>query len=237
MYNNNKCKVQYSNKRTVQYINVSSHNDWYVYPTVDPTEVKVTARTSVVVTNSAQTFQWTDQGVNLHIPSDSLPTDVGRCVLQIFSSMSGNYQFPDNHELISTVIWVRCDPPCQFRKAITLELQHCAKKGSSEKLSFVRAVCSQKETDQPYSFGLKGHGSFTEKSSYGCIPLYHFSGIAVTTEAPNDRLYTASLYYLSRDIHRWDIHLVVTWDVEAHNTVRNVFLHTYYCIVYSCMNN
>ena len=115
--------------------------------------------------------------------------------------------------------WVRCVPQCRFRQAVTVEIQHCATKGCSTKLTFVRAICTQKTL--PYTFkNLVGQGSFTEDSCYGSLKINHFSGIAVSAEKPVERLYTASLFYLERHIcNNWEIHLVVTWDDEVHNTV------------------
>ena len=53
------------------------------------------------------------------------------------------------------------------------------------------------------------------------IVLYHY------TEGSEERQYVASLFYISRDtnteIHR-DIYFVVTWNMEAHLTVREFCL-------------
>ena len=180
--------------------------------------VEVVGQTSLVVINAAQTFQWEGYGFNLHVSADSLPADVESCVLHIYASISGQYEFPDNQELVSAIYWVRCEPPCQFKRPLTAEFQHCAKKAYSNKLTFVRAVCSQKVL--PYTFKkVEGRGTFTDQSSYGSIQLDHFSGFAVTGEGPIERLYTAGLYYLGRDVRSWEIHLVVTWDDEPHVTV------------------
>ena len=171
-----------------------------------------------MVTNSAQTFQWTRYGFNLHVPADSLPPDVDCCILHIYASISGQYQFPDRQQLASAIYWVRCELPCQFKQQLTAKFQHCAKKSYSNKLMFVRAVCSQKTL--PYTFmNVEGRGSFTDQSSYGIIQLDHFSGYAVTGDSPIERMYTASLFYLGRDVCSWEIHLVVTWDDEPHVTV------------------
>lgn len=180
--------------------------------------VDVVGQTSLVVTSSAQTFQWTGYGFNLHVPMDSLPADVDHCILYMYASISGQYEFPDNQELVSAIYWVRCVPSCQFKRPLTAEFQHCAKKDYCNNLTFVRAFCSQKIL--PYTFKIvEGCGTFTDESSYGIIHLNHFSGWAVTGEGPIERLYTASLYYLGRDVCTWEIHLVVTWDDEPHVTV------------------
>ena len=41
----------------------------------------------------------------------------------------------------------------------------------------------------------------------------------MTGDTPIERLYTASLYYLGKDVRSWEIHLVVTLDDEPLVTV------------------
>ena len=176
--------------------------------------VEVVGRTSVVVTNSGQSFYWSGYGFKLHSPPGSLPSGVDQCVLHIYASLAGQYQLPDNVVLVSAVFWVRCDPPCRFKQKLTIELQHCAKMTSSTKLTFVRAVCSQESL--PYTFKkLEGRGSFSGQSSYGSLELDHFSGVGVAGEDV-ERLYTASLYYLNQSVRSTEIHLVVSWNLDAH---------------------
>ena len=182
--------------------------------------VEVVGQTSVMVTNSEQSFHWTGYGFKLHIPQGSLPSGVDQCLLHFSASTTGQYQFPDNMELVSAVYWVRCDPFCRFQHSLTIELQHCAKMTSSTKLTFVRAICSQK--DLPYTFKkLEGNGSFTDQSSYGLLQLDHFSGFAIAGEGI-ERLYIACLYYLVRDLYTREIHFVITWDDCTHTKVSGI---------------
>ncbi|XP_064401960.1 uncharacterized protein LOC135347815 isoform X2 [Halichondria panicea] len=179
--------------------------------------VEVVASTCVIVTNSPQIFRWVGYGFKLTIPQGSLPAGVDQCRLDIKASVAGQYQFPDNLQLVSGVIWIRPYPSGQFQQQLTVEIQHCAKMTSSTKLSFVRAHCSQESL--PYTFKqLEGRGSFTEFSSYGSLELNQFSGLAVTGEDV-ERVYTASLYYLGSELHSREIHFVVNWDNEIHNTL------------------
>ena len=187
-----------------------------------------------MVTNSGLSFYWSGYGFKLHSPPGSLPSGVDQCVLHIYASLAGQYQLPDNVVLVSAVFWVRCDPPCQFKQKLTIELQHCAKMTSSTKLTFVRAVCSQESL--PYTFKKLEHGSFSEQSSYGLLELDHFSGLGVAGEDV-ERLYTASLYYLGSEAHSREIHFVVNWDTEAHKTVwlslnaMHVFAKAVFCFL------
>ncbi len=182
--------------------------------------VEAVAHTHVIVTNSSQTFVWDGHGFKLHIPQDSLPAGVDQCQLDIMASVAGEYQFPDNLQLVSGVFWLRPHPPGSFQRLLTVEIHHCAKMTGSTKLSFVRALCSQESL--PYTFKqLKRRGSFADQTSYGSLEVSHFSGLAVTGEDV-DREYTASLYYLGSELHSREIHFVVSWNDEIHRTVSAV---------------
>ncbi len=172
----------------------------------------------MIVTNSPQTFHWVGYGLKLSIPQGSLPAGVDQCRLDIKASVAGQYQFPDNLQLVSGVFWVRPVPLCRLQHQLTVEIHHCAKMTNSTKLSFVRARCSQESL--PYTFKqLEGRGSFSEHSSYGSLELNQFSGLAVTGKDGEEREYIASLYYQQCDPRTLEIHFVITWDVEAHITV------------------
>ncbi len=204
--------------------------------------VEAVTHTHVIVTNLSQTFLWDGYGFKLHIPQDSLPAGVDQCRLEIKASVAGNYQFPDNLQLVSGVFWVRSHSPGPFQQLLTVEIQHCAKMTSSTKLSFVRARCSQNSL--PYTFKqLEGRGSsFTEHSSYGSLELNQFSGLAVTGEDV-ERKYTASLYYFGSELHSREIHFIVNWNDEIHRAVSEfsqqqfIFVcNTAQCVIeeYSC---
>ena len=90
---------------------------------------------------------------------------------------------------------------------------------SSTKLSFVRAHCFQESL--PYRFKeVKGHGSFTEHSSYGSLEVTHFSGLAITADDDADLLYIACLYYIKATTSRnIKIYFSINQDEPTHNTV------------------
>ncbi len=190
--------------------------------------VEIVATTSVVLTNSFTTINWAGHGFRLTVPQDSLPAGVDQCQLDIVASIAGQYQFPDNLQLVSGVFWVRPGAPGPFRQQLTVEIQHCAKMTSSTKLSFVRAHCSQERL--PYTFKqVKGGGSFTEHSSYGSLEVTHFSAHAIAAEGPVDLLYVASLYYFKPNLQTIDIYFTISQDEEIHNTVscQCMFLYVY----------
>ena len=208
----------------IDCIKVNKYFSLHCYLHSDLPGVEVVASTCVIVTNSPQTFHWVGYGFKLTIPQGSLPAGVDQCRLDIKASVAGQYQFPDNLQLVSGVFFVRLYPSSRFQQQLTVEIQHCAKMSSSTKLSFVRAHCSQESL--PYTFKqLEGRGSFTEFSLYGSLELNQFSGLAVTGEDV-ERVYTASLYYLGSELRSREIHFVVNWDNEIHKTVSDSFILT-----------
>ena len=178
--------------------------------------VEVCAGKTIVVTNDQLNFYWEGYGLRLNIPDCSLPEGVEQCTIKILASLAGQYEFPEEFHLVSGVFWLRCEPRVKFTKLMSLEIQHCAKAEAVSKLSFVRAVCTQEKL--PYTFKQLNQ-VISSSSSYCLIKLQHFSGLAITQEGSQDREYVASLYYLNRSIFACDIHLVVTWNIEAHLTV------------------
>ncbi len=181
--------------------------------------VDVIGRTTFIVTNAADTFNWTEYGFKLTVPPNSLPAGVDQCQLDIIASTAGDYQFPDDHHLVSGVFWVRPSAPGRFRQQLTMEIQHCAKMTSSTKLSFVRARCSQERL--PYRFRqVEGGDSFPENRWYGSLKVTHFSGLAVVGKGAKID-YTASFYYLTPDSPppTIEIYFTICKDTKVHNKV------------------
>ena len=171
-----------------------------------------------MATNDQQSFYWEGYGLRLNIPRGSLPKGVEQCTIKILASLAGQYEFPEESYLVSGVFWLRCEPMVKFTKLMSLEIQHCAKAENVSKLSFVRAVCTQEEL--PYTFKPL-YQVISSRSSYGLTRLQHFSGVAITQEGSRDRGYVGKLFYRNRSISNnyYDIHFVVTWDIDLHHTV------------------
>ena len=152
--------------------------------------------TTLMVENSQNVFQWKEFGLKVSINHDSLPPDIKQCSVHITVSLSGQYSFPNNTHCVSAIFWFRCEPACRFKKAITIEIEHCAK--SVNMLSFARAVCTQK--DLPYSFELL-QGDFSSHSCYGLLQVNRFSGITIVNQGSDEREYSAHLFYLFPEVH------------------------------------
>ena len=174
--------------------------------------------TVVVYSSHSQQITWEGFGLKLHIHEGSLPAGMEQCILQIKASLAGQYEFPENSHLVSAIFWLRCETVHKFTRPITVEIQHCAK-SKNIKLSFVRAVCSQKQL--PYTFQQLLGVNFTGHSSYGVIELNSFSGVGLTQEGSEEREYCSRLFYMPMTwkIPNQEIHFVISWNVEAHLTV------------------
>ena len=180
--------------------------------------VKVIGETEFTVFSQGGSFEWKGYGLRLHVPKDGLPASVEVCRLNIKASFSGQFQLPEDSDLLSPVFWISSS--CQFTQPVTLEIQHCALREDETDLSsltFVSAKCSPRCL--PYRFRQVEGGLFTTHSSYGSIQLSHFSGNAVTGRKKTPRSYCAHLYHTMRQMYEWRFYFVITQDLEAKNTV------------------
>ena len=178
--------------------------------------------TAVTVPNQGICFQWEGYGFKLHVPEGSLPVGIGECRINIRVSLSGQFQLPEDSDLLSPVFWISA--LCKFSKPVTLEIQHCALREDEtilSDLSFVSAKCSQR--DLPYKFKQLDGGTFTTDSAYGSIQLTHFSGIGITGKRKTPRSYCAHLYHAMKQIDDWRFYLAITQDHPTPNTV-HIFL-------------
>jgi hypothetical protein len=178
----------------------------------------------VVHSSQGQLIEW--NGLKLHIHAGSLPEPLQQCTISIKASLAGDYEFPENTSVVSAVFWLRCEPQCTFTKPITVEIQHCSAKQDLSKLKIVRALCNQKPL--PYKFKPLEGGMFDTNTSYGAIEATGFSGIGVTEEKSiSERLYYNQLFYCDNEVHQdgHDIHLIYTWNTEAHINVSHTLVH------------
>ena len=183
----------------------------------------------VVHSSQGQLVEW--NGLRLHIHAGSLPEGLQQCKIFIKVSLFGEYEIPENTSLVSAFFWLRCEPQCTFKKPITVEIQHCSTKQDLSKLKIVRAFCSQK--DLPYNFKPLVEGRFSTDTSYGAIDTIRFSGFGVTEEkSVLRRLYYNQLFYYSNDSQqRHDIHIIYTWNTEAHINVSHSISSLFLAII------
>ena len=191
--------------------------------------VEVVGKTEFTVSTQGGHFEWDGYGLKFHVPEGGLPGGTGKCMVHVKASLSGQFQLPEDTDLLSPVFWISA--PCKFTKPVTLEIQHCALREDETVLSdlhFVSAMCSQK--DLPYRFKHLAGGVFTTHSSYGSIWLSHFCGIGITGRKRTPRSYCAHLYHTMKQIYDWRFYLAITQDHPVLNAVSSLYIH-FDCIV------
>ena len=176
--------------------------------------VEVVGEEELVVTNEAMNFQWEDHGFKLHVPENALPGSISEYSVNIRVSLAGQFELPENYELVSAVYWVKTG---SFTKPVTIEVQHCANFRTTNQLCFVCTSCAQKSL--PYKFKVINGGSFSCHSKYGVLSTTNFSGIGIAKEVePSEHScqYCAQVYYTDKNLRNYwyYCHFVVTKDLE-----------------------
>ena len=144
------------------------------------------AQETFTLTQEAVKLNFKGYGFKLCVPNNSLPAEVAETQLSVQVCLSGPFQMPFNCELVSAVYWV--SNPHKFIKPLTVEIQHCAALSNDKQcsqLTFVHTKCTQEEL--PYIFKEKEGGVFSHHSSYGSLPLSHFSGIGIVIRSSLQR--------------------------------------------------
>ena len=178
--------------------------------------VEVIGEVEFKVFDHGGSFTWRGYGLRLDVPKGSFPPGMGECRVNIRASLSGQFQLPQDSDLLSPVMWIKA--PREFTKPV--EIQHCALREDEavlSNLSFVSVKCSQR--DLPYRFTQVNGGVFTLHSSYGSIQLNHFSGYAVTGRGSTPQSYCAHFYRTMEEINDWRYYFVIAQDLDAKNTV------------------
>jgi len=190
--------------------------------------VEVIGETHFTVPNKGGSFEWKGFGLRLYVPKNSIPASMAECTINIKASLSGEFQFPEDSDLLSPVFWISV--PCQFLKPVTLEIQHCTLREDEtfiSDLKFVSARCSQKSL--PYTFRPLDDGVFTSHSSYGSIQLTHFSGVAITGKKRTPRSHCVHVYYSNKGILNWRFYFIITQNLDTPITVSLLSIS---CMIY-----
>ena len=156
-----------------------------------------------------------------------MPAENTECRVDIKAGFTGQFNIPDELQLVSCVYWLSC--PQKFVKPVTLEIEHCASlqdSFQSSSLQFIVAKCSQAKL--PYQFRTLQKGIFVPRSSYGSIEVSRFSIFGISILKRIWRLwshpYYSTLYYIRNDINSWDVDFVITVHLQAALAVRHADL-------------
>ena len=168
-----------------------------------------------IIGSCAQTFEWERCGLKLHVPEGALPEEEG-CRIEVKAGVAGQFEFPVDYQFVSYICWLSF--PKKFLKPVTLEIRHCASIQAS--LQFVIAKCSQPEL--PYKFRALEKGAFSPHSSYGSIKISQFSLVALISSMLWLRCYYSTFYCSRTGAKKWQVDVVVTWNLPAHLEVSSV---------------
>ena len=160
--------------------------------------------------------------MKLYVPADALKPGTPTLTMTIQASLSGQYQLPDDTELVSGVYWLAF--PRRFSQPVTLELQHCEHPDQLSSLFFITAKCNQKTL--PYQFQPLSKGSFSTESCYGAIELYQFSAFGVARRKRKRKRYIACIFYIPKAITTWQVHFTIILDLDLRMEVTVCCIHT-----------
>ena len=166
-----------------------------------------------VLTDEARSYDWTDSGFKLHTPHSALPAGAVPCRINVKASLSGQYEFPEDSELVSPIYWISTPKNLRFTKPLTVHFQHCGTVENRDDgdLSFVVAKCTQ--PDLPYKFKFLDGGLFVPYSSYGSISVTHFSGLGIVSKRKRQS-YCARTYVTSRGRDDWRVYFIIVKDLD-----------------------
>ncbi len=180
---------------------------------------------TLCVTNESGQFNYF--GIKIAFPESSLPDGIDKCVLRISFNSSADLEIPPDCELTSAIYHVECQPNVTFKKAFTLELQHCVNVESDNCNRLVIA----KATRKSQKFEVLNEGTFPVGSFYGSIQLFSFSWFSVLWSCFGNwranRMYCA-LLFCRKNINKIDIKCVLCWNLHTHVQVRTSY--------YTCMH-
>jgi hypothetical protein len=149
-------------------------------------------------------FHWERYGFKVHIPAGAINAEP--VTLCIKASLSGDYQLPDDGNLVSGVYWLSLHPPVKrFHKKVTISIQHCASVGDSA-LSFITAKCTE---EPPYTFKSLPAKIFSE-SKEGTIEVDHFSSLAIKGRKHSISDYAFCTFYIQKQLNIYEAHITVT---------------------------
>ena len=133
------------------------------------------------------TLDWEDYGFKMNFPEGTIPPSQ----VIIKALVGGNFQFPDEVELVSALYVIRF--PENFLQPVELEIQHCVSLKSSRQfknLSFIIAPID--ESVPPYKFQFIEGGKFYTDSQYGMIVRSKFSITGIVLKSNGDSVHTSS---------------------------------------------
>ena len=123
------------------------------------------------VGRGGKTHHDSDQGIILHFPSNSLPSDVEQTTVTVKVGFSHHNLSPDM-VICSATVALQCVPKVLFTKDVFLKVPHSASSADSNDLCFIKF---EDDTD----FGEVYNGVFPVDYPYGVITMRSFSSYVI----------------------------------------------------------
>ena len=170
-----------------------------------------------------QKLEWPGYGFYIEVPKGALPPGVTASV-RVKVILGGQFQFPENSQLISAIYWVSSSDV--FLKEVAVNIQHCAVIKTKEQCSSFRFIIAQKVL--PYKFK-ECEGEFNPHSQYGTVKLKRFSLIG-ETGPPDTKTHCTALMFYKKQIPSPLVavfHFVVVRDLKSYLKVFTMYVHVY----------
>ena len=168
--------------------------------------------------DSSHNYKWEKNGLELSIQEGSLKPGTAPVAVNVSASVSGEYKFPDNTDLVSGVYWITSSQ--KFSKNVSLKLRHCVSIEHPDELNslfFLTASSSQEVL--PYEFKKVSGGIFSQENFEGSIELPNFSGWAIGCVREilfGRRRYAVRGYHIFQEIGRWMTEIVIVSNTPTH---------------------
>ena len=190
------------------------------------------AQVSVPITNSLHHFCWNGYGLKLTVPENSLPHGVDKCILHLSVFSSPPFDFPKGYELLSAFYNIKCEPKVEFKRNVTIEMQHCADSEIAKELSFIRVGDQITTMASSHELSVLEKGTFLPNKSYGSIQVKQYSWYGIfrifrrllRRQTERIRRYCVMLFYKMQSSYEVDIELAVCQDLQAQVTVCQVII-------------
>ena len=174
---------------------------------------------TVSSSESLQSFTWESSGLKLNVPAGAVKESVE---ILIYISLSGQFEFPKNCELVSAVYCIQVVNG-KLAGPINIEIQHCAV--SKKNLAFVCTPHSHSGAPM-YRFEIADPSSSSHFSTTcGSITHSQFDNkptlIAIVKHKPRIRAllssdsqcrYRASVYFRAESLTEWSVYFTVIRD-------------------------
>ena len=174
--------------------------------------------TSFLYCGKPVSFTWKDHGFKLHLPENALPPDVTECFIRVSAALSGQFQFPNDAELVSGIYSIHSSH--SFTRSVTVEIEHFSTTDTpeeAEELSFVVSTGDH----FPCQFNSRKGGIFPVKSQFGGVELRHFCkyGIVRNADSESHNSYKSYLLLNEENSNDWEVFFSITPDTELHSNV------------------